>query len=473
MAEPSATPRITTVLMVGTAVVLGGFALVRRLGHDLGPTLTLAPVRVLDEPHRTSTLAQVLFAIAVIVVVARVVGALGQRLRQPAVMGEILAGLMLGPSVLGALAPTAQAALFPDAVLPSLSIVAKIGAVLFMFLVGLELDPKLFRGQGRVTLAIAQASIVVPFLLGSALALALFHRYAFAGESFTVFALFLGVSMSVTAFPVLARILAERKMSHAGPGMIALGCAAINDAVAWCLLALASGVATAHVERAGTTVLAVLAFVAVMFFVVRPLARWLAAREERSTAPVSPTVLALVFGMMLLSAVATESIGIHALFGAFLFGVVVPHDGRLAEHIRVRTEDVVVVLFLPVFFAFTGLRTQLGLVSNPDDWLALGAIIAVGTIGKMGGSALAARAVGMSWRDAGTVGVLMNTRGLMELIVLNVGLDLGVLSPTLFAMLVVMALVTTFATPPLLDLVRPREAQSQQPAVEPVTGATG
>jgi Kef-type K+ transport system membrane component KefB len=413
------------------------------------------PTAVLDGPHRTSTLAQVLFALAIIVVLARVVGALVQRfLRQPAVMGEIVAGMLLGPSVLGALAPRVQAAIFPDAVSPSLNIVAKIGVVLFMFLVGLELDPKLFRGQGRVTLTIAQASIVVPFLLGSALALPLFSRYAYAGTSFTVFALFLGVSLSVTAFPVLARILTERKLGQTAPGIIALGCAAINDAVAWCLLALASGVATSRVEEAGVTVLSVVAFVLVMVLVIRPVARWLAAREERSTGPVSPTVLALVFGLMLLSAVATESIGIHALFGAFLFGVVVPHDGRLAEQIRVRTEDVVVVLFLPVFFAFNGLRTHLGLVSSAQDWAALAAIIAVATVGKLGGSALTARALGLGWREATTIGVLMNTRGLMELIVLNVGLDLGVLSPTLFAMLVVMALVTTFLTSPLLELLR-------------------
>jgi Kef-type K+ transport system membrane component KefB len=401
----------------------------------------------------------VLVAIALIIVLARLIGWLFNRFfRQPAVMGEIVAGLLLGPSALGALSPATQLLLFPDPVVSALNVVAKLGVVLFMFLVGLEIDPRLYRGQERATLGISVASIVVPFLLGGTLSLALYPLYSFSGVTFTVFALFLGVSLSVTAFPVLARILSERKMQLSGPGMVALGCAAINDAVAWCLLALASGVATAHPERAYTTVLWVLAFVAAMLVLIRPLARRLAAAEERRDSPVSSSVLALVFGVMLVCAAATEHIGIHALFGAFLFGVVVPHEGRLAGQIRIRTEDLVVVLFLPVFFAFTGLRTRLGLVATSTDWLMLGLIVAVATLGKLGGSAVTARLVGFSWRDSATIGVLMNTRGLMELIVLNVGLDLGVLSPKLFAMLVVMALVTTLLTAPLLDRLQPQRA---------------
>lgn len=442
------------IFLGGLALTLLGFEAIRRFGATLVPSTATGPNLDPTKSVHTSTLAQVLFAIAIIIVLARAVGSVFSTfLKQPAVMGEIVSGILLGPSVFGALFPHAQLALFPDPVASALNIVAKLGVVLFMFLVGLELDPKLFRGQEKATLTISQASIVVPFLLGSLLALPLFPLYSYAGVTFTVFALFLGVSLSVTAFPVLARILTERKMQHTGPGMVALGSAAINDAAAWCLLALASGVATSHVERAGTTVLLVALFIVVMFFVVRPITTWLAKREERTTSPVSATVLALVFGTMLLCAVATETIGIHALFGAFLFGVVVPHDGRLAEQIRIRTEDVVVVLFLPVFFAFTGLRTRLGLVESSTDWLMMALIILVATVGKFGGSALTARAVGLGWRDSATIGILMNTRGLMELIVLNVGLDLGVLSPTLFAMLVVMALVTTFLTSPLLNLV--------------------
>jgi Kef-type K+ transport system membrane component KefB len=437
--------------LLATLAVTGAvFSFIR----TLGPVASVASAHV-ALPHGTSSLASVLFAIAVIVVVSRLTGRVFHRVfRQPAVMGEIAAGVLLGPSVLGALAPTVQHALFSADVTTALNTVAKLGVVLFMFLIGLELDPRLFRGQERATWVVSQASIMVPFLLGSALALTLHGRYAPAGTTFTEFALFLGVSFSVTAFPVLARILTERQLTQTTPGLVALGSAAINDAAAWCLLALASGVATSQVSQAWTTLVSTLGFVVVMFVVVRPLARWLAAREETRTTHVSPSVLSLVFAVMLLAAVATESIGIHALFGAFLFGVVMPSHGRLAEQLRIRTEDVVTVLFLPVFFAFTGLRTSLGLVDTADDWVMLGAIIGVASVGKLGGSALAARAAGLSWRDSGTIGILMNTRGLMELIVLNVGLDLGVLSPKLFAMLVLMALVTTFLTSPLLDLVK-------------------
>ncbi len=399
--------------------------------------------------------AAILFAIAIIVVVSRVVGRIFHRLlNQPAVVGEIAAGIILGPSVLGALVPASQTVLFPAAVVTALDTVAKLGVVIFMFLVGLDLNPKLFRGQERATWFVSLASIVVPFALGATLAVALFPRYGLPGTTLTVFVLFIGVSLCVTAFPVLARILSERNLSTTTPGIVSLGAAAINDAVAWCLLALASGAATAQLGHAGSTVLATAGFVAVMVLVVRPLARWVSAREMRRNRQVSPSVLSLVFAVMLLCATATEAIGIHALFGAFLFGVMVPAHGRLAEQLRIRTEDVVVVLFLPVFFAFTGLRTKLGLVDGSDDWAMLAAIIGVASLGKLGGSALAARAAGLSWREAGVIGVLLNTRGLMELIVLNVGLDLGVLSPKLFAMLVVMALVTTFLTSPLLDLLK-------------------
>ncbi|AKF04549.1 cation:proton antiporter [Sandaracinus amylolyticus] len=401
-----------------------------------------------------SDLAHLLLAIAVVVIVARLTGAAFERwLKQPAVMGEIVAGLVLGPSVLGAIAPDVQAFLLPAAVAPSLGVVAKIGVVLFMFLVGLELDPKLLRGSSHATLAISHASIIAPFLLGATLALAVYPIYSHAGIDFTVFALFFGVSMSVTAFPVLARILTDRRMQSSALGVTALACAAVDDASAWCLLAFVSGVATAELDGAWLTIGLVVAYVAFVLLAVRPLARWLAAREERSNDPVSITTLAIVLGMLLLSAAATEAIGIHALFGAFLFGVVIPHDGRLAEQVRARLEDVVGVLLVPIFFSFTGMRTQIGLVSGATDWLICAVIILVATLGKFGGTLVAARFAGLGWRDASALGILMNTRGLMELIVLNVGLDMGVLSPTLFAMLVLMALVTTFATTPVLALI--------------------
>jgi Kef-type K+ transport system membrane component KefB len=442
------------VLMVIVTIAL--FFAVRSHGETLPAPLHAPAFEARGGGAHDHTLAHVLLAIAVIVISARLVGrGFEKYLKQPPVMGEIVAGILLGPSLLGWISPEAYTFLLPPAAAPHLGIVAKIGVVLFMFLVGLELDTRLLRGSSHSTLAISHASIIAPFILGAALALALFPVYGHRGVSFTVFSLFIGVSMSVTAFPVLARILTDRRLQSTPLGVTAIACAAVDDATAWCLLAFVSGVATAQMEGVAWTVGLVAAYVIFIYVAVRPFARWLADREEKrpKTEPVSLTVLAVVFAMLLLSAVATETLGIHALFGAFLFGAVIPHDGRLAEQLRARLEDVVVVLLLPIFFAFTGMRTQIGLVSSVEDWLFCGAIIAVATLGKFGGSFVAARASGLGWRESSAIGVLMNTRGLMELIVLNVGLDMGVLSPTLFAMLVLMALVTTFMTTPILNLL--------------------
>jgi Kef-type K+ transport system membrane component KefB len=436
-----------------------------------GELLTAAPgPATLTTPAAAGhgTLATVLLALAVILTLARAVGWVFHRyLRQPPVIGEIVAGLMLGPSVLGALAPGAYAGLLPAAVAPLLGVIAKIGVVLFMFLVGLELDPRRLRGNGHTTLAISHASIVAPFLLGSALALALYPLYANASVSFTVFSLFLGVSLSVTAFPVLARILTDRRVQSTPLGVTALTCAAVDDVSAWTLLAFVASVASAQVEGAAWTVLYVVVYLAVMFAAVRPAVLRFAAHEDAKSGPLSQGALAAVCVALLLSALATEAAGIHALFGAFLLGAFLPHEGRLAGQIRVRLEDMVVVLFLPVFFAFTGMRTQIGLVSGATDWLVCGAIVLVATLGKFGGTFVAARLTGRGWRESTALGVLMNTRGLMELIVLNVGLDMGVLSPTLFAMLVLMALVTTFATTPILHAVLGERGFADAPAAAP------
>src|SRR5688572_10068237 len=288
----------------------------------------------------SNVLADVLLAIAAVVLSARFMGYVFDRyLKQPPVMGEIVAGLMLGPSLLGAISTPLYQFVLPAEAAPHLSIVAKIGVVLFMFLVGLELDPKVLRGTTHATMAISHASIIAPFVLGAALALALYPIYAHDGISFTVFSLFLGVSMSVTAFPVLARILTDRRMQKSQLGTTALACAAVDDATAWCLLALVSGVAAAQLQQPLVTVGLVFAFLIVMYFVARPVAKWISAREQKRSGEVSLNVLAIVLGMLLLSAVATESIGIHALFGAFLFGAVIPHEGRLAEALRVRLDD--------------------------------------------------------------------------------------------------------------------------------------
>lgn len=402
-------------------------------------------------------LFHVLVGLAVVTLVARFVGGVFRRyLSQPPVMGEILAGILLGPSLLGWAWPEAQAALIPAEAAPYLGILAKIGVVLFMFLVGLELDPKLLRGNTMRMAWIAHASIVTPFVLGAALALVLYTSYAPPGVSFTVFALFLGVSLSVTAFPVLARILRDRGVANTKLGATAMACAALDDVTAWMILAVIASVASA--ESSGyQTPLHVLGYGLVMGFVVRPLLVRYVARVEATPGPLSHTTQAIVLTLLLASAAATEAIGIHALFGAFALGALIPHDGPLSHGLRERLTDVVVVLFLPLFFVYTGLRTHITLLADPTDWAVCAAIVAVATLGKFGGTYVAARFAGMAGRRSAALGILMNTRGLMELIVLNLGLDLGVLSPRLFAMLVVMALVTTFATTPILDrLLGPR-----------------
>jgi Kef-type K+ transport system membrane component KefB len=451
-----------------TGAGVAAFFWIRGLGERLSGGTPAAAPPVSPTPGEGHVLAEVLLAVAVITIMARLVGrAVEKYLRQPPVMGEILSGIILGPSVLGAISAGAYAFLLPPEAAPYLGVVAKIGVVLFMFLVGLHMDVGPLRSHTHSTLAISHASMFAPFVLGAALALALFPIYGTAGTSFTVFSLFLGVSMSVTAFPVLARILFDRRIQHTPIGATALACAAVGDATAWCLLAFISGVATAQLGSAASTVGLAALYVAVMLVAIRPLVRWLAAREERSAGPVSPTVLAIVMGLMLFSAVATEAIGIHALFGAFLFGALIPHDGRLAEQIRTRSEDLVAVLLLPIFFAFTGMRTEIGLLSSAMDWLFCGLIVLVATAGKFGGSFVAARLSGLGWRESGAIGALMNTRGLMELIVLNVGLDMGILSPTLFAMLVIMALATTFSTTPMLHAIMGRRGLADAPAAVP------
>jgi Kef-type K+ transport system membrane component KefB len=367
--------------------------------------------------------------------------------------------------LLGLISKDALEFLLPSTTAPYLGVVAQIGVILYMFLVGLELNAGLLRDRAHTTITVSHASIVVPFLLGAALALWLYPRLSSTDVPFTSFALFLGVAMSITAFPVLARILSDRGMTRTELGGMALTYAAINDATAWCLLAFVVGVLQAQVGGAVLVAVLTVAYIALMFLAVRPLMTWLARRfdEELPRSVVTFLVIAL-----LLSSLATEAIGIHAIFGAFLLGVVIPHDSAIARTFTHKLEDVVTVLLLPAFFAFTGMRTQIGLVSGVDNWLICGVIILVATVGKFGGTLVAARLTGLGWKNAAALGTLMNTRGLMELIVLNVGLDLGVISPTLFAMMVLMALATTMATTPILYLLVPRSMLSQRTTSRPV-----
>jgi Kef-type K+ transport system membrane component KefB len=405
------------------------------------------------EPAAGSALPHVLLALVVILVVARLVGAVFRRLGQPPVVGEILSGILLGPSLLGRISPAALAFLLPPAVAPYLGVIAQVGIILFMFLIGLELDPAVLRDAGRSTVAISHASITLPFLLGALLALPLYPVLSTRDVPFTAFALFIGVSMAVTAFPVLARILADRSMQHSRLGTIALTCAAVDDVTAWCLLAFVVSVTKARAGTALVTVALVAAYV-VLLLALRPVVVRLVRRQDERG--LTQGALTVVFVALLLSALATEAIGVHAIFGAFMLGTLVPHDSRLAKELRGQIEGLVVVLLLPAFFAFTGLRTEIGLLHGAGAWLLCAAIVFVASLGKFGGTVLAARLTGLGWHDTAALGLLMNTRGLVDLIVINVGLDLRVISPSLFTMLVLMAVATTVATPPLLMLLERR-----------------
>ncbi|MBC7851897.1 MAG: cation:proton antiporter [Pirellulaceae bacterium] len=403
-----------------------------------------------------------LLALAAVIVAGRLLGIVFRWIGQPPVIAEVIAGILLGPSLLGAISPAAQEYLLPDSIEPALNVVAQLGVILFMFVVGLELDLRVMQQRGAAILSTAVASIAVPFALGAALAIPMYAVHSSSSTSFTKFALFLGAALSITAFPVLARILKDRGMTRTPLGIMALTCAALNDAAAWCLLAVVAGIAQAEVGWAVAVAGMTLVFIAFMFFAVRPLITWLLSRLGDEPPPQG--VLALIFLALLISCLATELIGIHAIFGAFLLGAVFPHNSRVAIDLCHKLEDLVTVLLLPAFFAFTGMRTEIGLITGWENWLWSLAIIAVATAGKFGGTFAAAKLTGLSWRDSAGLGTLMNTRGLMELIVLNIGLELKIISPTVFAMMVVMAIVTTLATTPILQLIGPRKDESDSKA---------
>ena len=391
----------------------------------------------------------------VVLLAARLVAAAFRLIRQPGVVGEMAAGLLLGPSFLGHISPAAMNALFPAHGLAPLYALSQVGLVLFMFLVGLEVRPSTIRDSARSVVVASQASILAPFLAGVLLALAIFPRLG-AGAPKLPFVLFIGAAMGITAFPVLARILADRKMMNTRAGLLAISCAAVDDLSAWCLLAVITVIA--RPEAAGLALPArfamLAAYVALMILVLRPAARrWLPAGETPSLAR-----FAAVMIFLLASVWTTEALAVHALFGAFLAGVIMPKGGALETGIRDRLESVTLTLLLPLFFAYTGLRTSVALLNTAGLWLLCGVIVVVAVSSKLLVSALCMRATGTPWRDSLAVGVLVNTRGLVELVILNVGLDLHILSPTLFSMMVIMALATTLMTAPLIDRVYPLES---------------
>ncbi|MEU2161300.1 cation:proton antiporter [Streptomyces chengbuensis] len=407
----------------------------------------------------------VLVAVPAAILACQAGAALLRRFGQPPVIGEIAMGIVLGPSLLGWLWPEAQHWLFPESVLPYTSVLGQLGLLGFMFLVGLELDLGALRGSSRTAVAVSQAGMLVPLGLGALLALPLYSRLAPDGVGFVPFALFMAVAMSVTAFPVLARILVDRGLYGTPLGALAMACAAVDDVAAWCLLALvvaltAAGSPFDALSAAGLTV----AFGVAMVLVVRPLlARWAArGRADRANDGV---VLVLLFSGLCLSALATDLIGVHTLFGAFLFGVATPRGHRRVEASAARLRAVVVPVLLPLFFVHTGLSTEIGaLAADPAQWLWTGALLAVAVLGKWGGAAGAARMCGQPWREAMSIGALMNCRGLTELVVLTIGLELGVIGPDLFTMLVLVALITTALTAPAVSHFR---RGKRQVATEP------
>ena len=398
-------------------------------------------------------LAILLAQIITIIFVARFFGWVFRKIGQPSVIGEIIAGIALGPSLLGLYFPEFSSALFPIQSLGNLQFLSQIGLILFMFIIGIELDLKVLQNRAKEAVVISHASIVIPFALGIGLAYFVYYRFAPAGVAFLPFALFMGIAMSITAFPVLARIVQERGIHKTKLGAIVITCAAADDITAWCLLA-----AVIAIVKAGTFVsslyvigLAIL-YVIVMLFVVKPFLKKIGelyGTKENLSKP----VVAIFFLTLIISSYLTEIIGIHALFGAFMTGVIMPDITKFRNLFIEKVEDVSVILLLPLFFVYTGLRTEIGLINDPFLWRVTGFIILVAVVGKFFGSALAAKFVGQSWRDSLTIGALMNTRGLMELIVLNIGLDLKVLTPEVFTMMVIMALVTTFMTGPTLNSI--------------------
>lgn len=400
-----------------------------------------------------SPFAVLLFQIIVILIVVRIFSVFFKFIGQPGVMGEIVAGIVLGPSLLGYFFPEFFGVLFRPDSLTNLNLLSQIGLVLFMFVIGMELDFSVLKNKMNETLVISHAGIVVPFFLGIIASFWVYEEYAAGQTAFLPFALFIGISMSITAFPVLARIVQERNMSHKPVGILSIASAANDDVTAWCLLAVVIAIAKAGTFTSALfTIGLTLLYITLMFAVVRPFLKKIGHVYANSEV-INKSFVAFIFILLVVSSVATEIIGIHALFGAFIAGVVMPANIGFRKVMMEKVEDVALVFFLPLFFAFTGLRTEVGLLNSPEMWLICLLFIGVAVLGKLGGCAVAARCVGESWKDSLVIGTLMNTRGLMELVALNIGYEMGILPPPVFVILVIMALVTTFMTTPILILV--------------------
>jgi Kef-type K+ transport system membrane component KefB len=428
---------------------------------------TIGDISNVLREHLREPLSILLLQIIVILIASRLISSLFRKIGQPSVIGEMVAGIVLGPSLLGMLFPNAMSFLFPVSSMGTLRSLSQIGVILFMFIVGTEINVRHLKEKARAAVIISYSGIIAPFLLGVTVSLLIYRSFAPSGISFTSFALFMGVAMSVTAFPVLARIIEERGMSNSYLGSTAIACAAVEDVTAWCILATV--IAVAKMNGIGPSVLTIflaLAFTAFMLFVVKPQLNRVIG-EDVEIGQNGNGILLCALVLAFISAYFTEVIGIHALFGAFLAGAVMPATSTVRSFLRDKLAAFSSVALLPLFFAFTGLRTQISLLNDWQSWLVCAGIIVVAIAGKLGGGMLAARWAEMSWSDSISIGVLMNTRGLMELVVLNIGYDLGILSGRIFAIMVLMALVTTYMTGPLLSLIElavGRESVKERPA---------
>ncbi|MCX4573502.1 cation:proton antiporter [Streptomyces sp. NBC_01571] len=422
----------------------------------------------------SDSLLPVLLAVPVVVLACQVGGSAVRLFGQPPVIGEVLAGILLGPSLLGWLAPSVQHHLLPPSVLPITSALGNLGLLTFLFLIGLELDLRTLGTSRGAVAAVSLSGVLLPMALGAGLAAALYPHFAPDGVGRLPFTLFVAVAVSITAFPVLARILADRGMETTPLGAFALACAATDDALAWCLLTAVVALSTSGTALSALTTLALTAAFAAGLTALRPALRALLERAGRTS---DDLVLVLLFAGLCLSAYTTDQIGVHPAFGAFLFGACAPRGLRAVERSAARIRAVVLPLLLPLFFVDTGLHTDLStLPAGQWGWGA--AILGIAVIGKWGGAAGAARLTGFDWRWSAAVGTLMNCRGLTELVVLGIGIQIGVISEPLFTLLVVMTVITTAATAPILRRVAgddPRMTPSPHAESErdPAREATG
>jgi Kef-type K+ transport system membrane component KefB len=462
------------------SVIIGTFACLIWFIIDKGKTLTPDRVKVVEvivpSPELTEKskpvviqseesifsqflhnikhpLSLLLLQIIVILLISRAFGVIFTKIGQPSVVGEIIAGIFLGPSVMGFFYPGFSEFLFPKDSLGNLMFLSQIGLAFFMFIIGMELDLDKLKNKAHNAVVISHSSIVFPFFLGVLLAFYIYEQFAPAETTFLAFSLFMGIAMSITAFPVLARILQERGLTKTPLGAMVITCAAADDVTAWCILAAVIAIVKAgSIVSALFTILLASAFVLIMIYQVRPFIKRL-SEKNMGKEHLDKNIVAVSFFILLLSAYFAEVIGIHALFGAFLAGVIMPQNVRFKELLANKLEDISLLLLLPIFFAFTGLRTQITLLNEGYLWATCAVVVLVAVIGKFGGSAIPARLVGQTWKDSLSIGALMNTRGLMELVVLNIGYDLGILSPEIFAIFVIMALTTTMMTGPLLIMI--------------------